>query len=342
MRAIVFHKIGAPLTLETVPDPSPKGSEVVLKVCNCGICGSDLHVASLPPGLPPRTVMGHEFSGEIVAVGPEAKDKWKEGDRVCALPYIGCGKCEACLAGDGVRCGRIKSTGLGQIPGAYSEFVLAGSNELVRLPPNVNFQQGALVEPLSVGLHAVNQAELKRGENVLIIGAGPVGLVTALWARFFGARHVVVSEKAPGRRDLAAKFGATGVVDPSKESAATGFQKIAGAPPDVVFECVGVPGIIQQCVQNVRPRGRIVVVGVCAQPDTILPLLAIVKELRLEFVLGYRRQDFQFCLDMMSAGRIDPMPMVTGVTGLAGFPAEFEALKKPEQQCKILLDPWKN
>ncbi len=340
MRAIVFHKIGAPLTVDNVPDPTPKGSEVVLKVCNCGICGSDLHVSSLPPGLPPRTVMGHEFSGQIVAVGPDAKDRWKEGDRVCALPYIGCGKCEGCLSGDGIRCSRLKNTGLGQIPGAYAEYVLAGSNELFRLPENVSFQQGALVEPLAVGLHAVNKADLKRGENVLIIGAGPVGLVTAMWAKFFGARHVIVSEKAPGRLALAAKFGATAVIDASRTSPASEFHKLAGGPPDVVFECVGVPGIIQQCVQTVRPRGRIVVVGVCAQMDTFMPLFAIIKELRLDFVVGYRAQDFQFCLDMLAAGRIDPAPMITGTTNLDRFPAEFEALKKPDRQCKILLDPW--
>lgn len=340
MRAIVFHRIGAPLAVEMIPDPSPKAGEVVLKVCSCGICGSDLHAASLPPGLPPKTVMGHEFSGEIVAVGADARNKWKEGDRVCALPFVACGKCEACLSGDGIRCVKIRATGLGQIPGAYAEYVLAGSSELLKLPESVSFQQGALVEPVAVGLNAVNRSEIRRGDSVMVVGAGPVGLVTAMWARFFGARHVIVSEKSPGRLEMAAKFGATGVIDASRQSPAAEFAKLAGGPPDVVFECVGVPGLIQQCIQTVKPRGRIVVVGVCSQNDTIFPLLAVIKEVRMDFVVGYRRQDFQFTLDMMAAGRIDPLQMVTGVTGLQGFPDAFEALKVPDRQCKVMLDPW--
>lgn len=342
MRAVVFHRIGMPLTVESVQDPTPRGSEVVLKVCNCGICGSDLHAASLPPGLPPKTIMGHEFSGEIVAVGPAVTDRWKEGDRVCALPFIACGTCEACLSGDGMRCPRIRATGLGPVPGAYAEYVLAGASELLKLPESVSFQQGAMVEPLAVGLNAVNRAGLKCGDNVLVIGGGPIGLVTALWCRFFGARHVIVSEKSQGRREMSEKFGATDTIDPAGSNVAGEFHRLAGAAPDVIFECVGVPGTIQQCVQNIRARGRIVVVGVCSQPDTIFPLMAILKEVRLDFVVGYRKQDFQFALDMMAAGRIDPLPMVTGVTNLEGLSTAFEALKTPNRQCKVLLDPWKN
>ncbi len=339
MRAAVLPGLGQELVIEEVPDPKPGPTELVLRVRSCGICGSDLHASALPPGLPPGTVMGHEFAGEVMEVGSAARAEWKPGDRVCAQPFIGCGACAACLAGDGIRCPAMRNTGLGANPGAYAEYVRVGAHETLRLPEAVGFATGALVEPLAVGLHAVQEARLASGENVLVVGAGPIGLVTALWARFFGARSVVVSEKAPSRRALAEKFGATAVVDPSSENVASAFQKIAGAAPDVIFECVGVPGLLQQCIMLAPTRGRIVVVGVCMLPDTIFPGLAIVKEVSLHFVLGYRKRDFQLTLDLIDAERIRGEAMITDVVDLAGFPGAFEALKQPTTQCKVMLEP---
>jgi (R,R)-butanediol dehydrogenase/meso-butanediol dehydrogenase/diacetyl reductase len=339
MKAAVFHGLGRALTIEERPEPKPGPTELVLRVKSCGICGSDLHAADLPPGLPSGTVMGHEFAGEVVEVGSEAKSLWKPGDRVCALPALGCGKCKACLTGDVILCQTLRGTGLGQVPGAYAEYVLAGAAETLRLPAGVTFQEGALVEPLSVGLHAVNAAKLEAGERVMVIGAGPIGLAVTAWARFFGARTVVVNERAPGRIALAGKFGATSVTDVSKEEPVAAFTREAGGPPDVIFECVGAPGLLQQCIGMVRPRGRVVVVGVCMQPDTIFPVMAVVKEIELRFVVAYRRQDFELTVEMLDRGRIPGREMVTDVVSLSAFPSAFEALKKPTTQCKVILEP---
>lgn len=339
MRAAVFHGPGKPLQIEEVEDPKPLPNELVLRVKSCGICGSDLHVSDAPFGISPGTVMGHEFAGEVVEIGSELAGRWKSGDRVVAMPFIGCGRCAACLAGDGTRCPQIKATGLGGVPGAYAEYVRVGENESLRLPPSVTWQSGALVEPLAVGLHAVNQAKLTPGERVLVIGAGPIGLATALWARFQGARNVILSEKVPGRLALAEQFGATGTIDASKEVVASAFAKQAGGPPGVIFECVGVPGLLQQCVAMAAPRGRIVVVGVCMTPDSIMPGLAIMKELSMHFVVAYRRSDFEFTVDMLDAERIRAEGMVTDVVGLPEFSEAFQALKKPSHQCKVLLQP---
>lgn len=339
VKAAVFHELGKPLTIEDVAEPTPDASDLVVRVESCGICGTDLHQASLPPGLPPGAVMGHEFAGEVVEVGREARGDWKTGDRVSALPYIGCGRCAACLTGDGFRCAEVQVTGLGQLPGAYAEYVRVGSSETLRLPDEVSFEDGATVEPLAVGLHAVNKAGLARGETVLVIGAGPIGLVTALWARFFGARVVAVSELAPARLALAEAFGATHTIDASREDVAEAFRKAAGRAPDVIFECVGVPGLLQQCIRLAPARGRIVVVGVCGQPDTIVPALANVKELRLDFVVAWSRNDFAFTIEMLEQGRIQSAPMVTDRVDFAAFPDAFEALKQPAHQCKVLLSP---
>jgi len=338
MRAAVFRGLGRPLEIEDVPEPEPGPADLILRVNACGVCGSDLHASAVPPGLPPGTVMGHEFAGEVVDRGREARG-FEVDDRVCALPYIACGRCAACLSGDGIRCAEMRGTGLGQIPGAYAEYVRVGSHESLRLPEAVGPDLGAMVEPLAVGLHAVRQSDLHPGANVLVLGAGPIGLAVALWARFFGARRVAVSEKAAPRLALADRFGATHAIDAGREDVAGAFLRAAGTGPDVVFECVGVPGILQQCIGMAPSRSRIVVVGVCMQPDTIVPGLAILKELSLHFVVGYRKLDFELTLDMLEAGRLDPRPMITDRVDLEGLPDAFEALRSPTTQCKVLVEP---
>jgi (R,R)-butanediol dehydrogenase/meso-butanediol dehydrogenase/diacetyl reductase len=282
--------------------------------------------------------MGHEFAGEVVEVGADARGSFRVGERVCALPFIACGTCAHCLSGDGIRCAKIQATGLGPVPGAYAEFVRVSASETLRLPEPVDFAEGATVEPLAVGLHAVNEARLEPGDDVLVVGAGPIGLATALWARFRGARNVIVSERVPSRLELAGAFGATDAIDASQQEVASAFEKAAGKGPDVIFECVGVPGVIQQCIAMAPPRIRIVVAGVCMQPDTLVPGMAVVKGLSLHFVLGYRRQDFELTLDMLGADRIRSAPMITDRVDLDRFVDAFEALKKPTTQCKVLLE----
>lgn len=341
MRAAVFKEIGKPLSIETLPNPECGPSHLILKVKNCGICGSDLHMTeatSIQP-LPSGAVMGHEFAGEVVEVGAAVKGKWKAGDRVAGFPFMCCGEHSPCLnmTGGYAACAKGLPVGLGQSHGAYAEFVKISAMGAHKLPQNVSFREGAMVEPLAVGLHAVDKAHMERGATVLVIGAGPVGLAVMLWAKFLGARHVIVSEKAETRAKMAARFGATDAVDPAK-AIIPQVEAIAGRAPDVIFECVGAPGLINEVMMMAPRNCKIVIAGVCQQMDMIMPLMGIVKELTLQFVLGYRPADFDYVIEMIAKDRVDVDHMITDVVNLDTLPAAFEALRKPVHQCKVMLE----
>ncbi|MBV9332340.1 MAG: alcohol dehydrogenase catalytic domain-containing protein [Alphaproteobacteria bacterium] len=340
MRAAVFSEMSKPLVIQAIADPVCGATDLILKVKNCGICGSDLHMTepSSAMPLPVGSVMGHEFSGEVVEVGRSARGSWHVGDRVAGFPVICCGEHQPCInLSQRGTCTKMLAVGLGASPGAYAEYVRIGAESGYRLPQSVSFREGAMVEPLAVGLHAVDMARMPRGATVLVVGAGPVGLATMLWANFLGARHVIVSERAETRRNMAAKFGATEAVD-SSQPLTPQVEKIAGKAPDVIFECVGVPGLIGQTMME-APRGcRIVVAGVCQQPDMIVPLVGIMKELEVQFVLGYRPADFDYVIAMIATDRVDVGHMLTDIVDLDGLPSAFEALRKPSHQCKVMLE----
>jgi (R,R)-butanediol dehydrogenase/meso-butanediol dehydrogenase/diacetyl reductase len=333
MRAVV---VAGPrrLAVEKVPDPTPEPGQVVLRVSACGICGSDLHVHQAG-FLPAGAIMGHEFSGEVV----EAADGLESGARVCALPALSCGRCVRCRDGLGAYCSAQRALGFGQAPGAYAEYVAVAAHEVVRLPSSVDDERAALVEPLAVGLHAVLVGRVQRGETCLVIGAGPIGLAILLWARQLGAGEVIVSERAPGRRALAERLGATRVVDPEQEDLAAVLARSAPDGADVVFEAVGARGLIQQCLERVRFRGRVVVAGVCITPDAIQPGPAVLKEASVHFVLAYEKRDFERTVALLERKELEPAALITDRIGLAAVPAAFDALERPSEQCKVLVLP---
>jgi (R,R)-butanediol dehydrogenase/meso-butanediol dehydrogenase/diacetyl reductase len=338
MRAAVFEQPGRPLAIADLPDPAPAPDELVLRVRASGVCGTDLHLTADPPGVPPGTVLGHELAGEVVALG-DGVTGWRSGDRACVLPSIGCAACVACLSDDPLGCGRLRTLGQGDLPGAFAEYLRVGAADAFRLPNALDWDAGALVEPLAVGLHAVRVATLLPGERVLVLGGGPIGLAVAAWARRLGAADVVVADPLPARVALAAAFGATATVDTGDAMAMGGVADACGGPPDVVVECVGRPGMLQECVQHVRRRGRVVVAGACMTPDTVIPAMAFLKEVGLRLVVAYARADFALALRLLADGRLPGPAMATGHVDLDGFPRAFEALRAPGVQCKVILRP---
>jgi 2-desacetyl-2-hydroxyethyl bacteriochlorophyllide A dehydrogenase len=333
----VLYKGRNQLEVGELPKPSPGAGEVVLKVHNCGICGSDLHAVQFGLGLKPDCVLGHEFCGEIAEIGPQVSG-YQTGERVCVVPFHSCGVCDHCRRGQGYHCEKMKSVGLGPLPGAYAEYVACSQASLLKLPDRLDSRQGALVEPLSVGLHGVNRSRVASGTPCVVMGAGPVGLATLLWCKAKGADPVVVSEIAPGRAALAQRLGASAVVNPREYNPAARVKELCGKLPEVVFECIGVKSTLNQAVGMVDKCGQVVVIGVCMEPDQIMPLNFIFKEVSVNFALAYARSDFDETIAALSSGRINADPLVTDIIALDQVPATFELLRTPTTQAKVLIE----
>jgi threonine dehydrogenase-like Zn-dependent dehydrogenase len=274
-------------------------------------------------------VMGHEFCAEILDFGPGCERKLKRGDRVCSMPMV------PTAAG-------VASVGYSnEFPGGYGERMLLAEPLLLRVPDSLPTQAAALTEPLAVAEHAVAKAGLGRGEAPLVIGCGPVGLAVIAALRRRRIEPIVASDFSPVRRAQATKVGAHAVVDPRSESPMERFTKEAGAARSVLFECVGVPGMLAALMKQAPVGGRIVVVGVCLEEDRIQPLVPIAKELSLQFVLAYTPEEFTATLHALADGEVDPSAFITGNVGVDGVAGAFETLGKPDRHVKILVEPWR-
>lgn len=333
MRAAVFKKLNSPLVVETIADPVPGDNEVVVEVCRCGICGSDLHITEDPIfGVPPGVVLGHEYSGRVMELGRKV-DSVKVGDHVAVFPVHGCGQCATCKAGVPAWCTKMRVDG-----GGYGQYSLAEQHQLIKLPRTLALEDGALVEPLAVSLHGVALAKQQPGARVLIIGAGPIGLAAAYWSKRTGAGRIAVTASSNRRAELALTMGATHFIDPANASPEA-VNAALGGPPDVVYEAVGKVGLVQKCVEYVKPRGTVVVLGLCTKPDTLNSFQFVSKEVTLQASAFYEVREFEVAADVLNSDPDTPRAMVTDLVGLTNMPAMFEALRQRSTQCKVLVDP---
>ena len=337
MRAVVMRE--RKLMVADVPVPRPAAGDVIVRTLACGICGSDLHalkhadrfVETARRAGNPRVmdlgrdvVMGHEFCAEIVEHGPGTTGALPAGTRVCSRPTL-------------LRESGPQSVGYSNDnPGGYGQYMRLSEALLLPVPNGLSTEHAALTEPMAVGVHAVAKARLIADDVPLVVGCGPVGLAVIAALRLGGVEPIVAADFSPRRRELATTLGAHVVVDPASSSV---WEHRPASRTPVVFECVGVPGVLDQ-LMAAAPRGtRIVVVGVCMEPDTIHPLIGIVKELNLQFVLGYTPDEFAVTLRHIAEGEIPVAPLITGHVGLDGVAGAFEALGSPERHAKILVHP---
>jgi (R,R)-butanediol dehydrogenase / meso-butanediol dehydrogenase / diacetyl reductase len=315
-----------------VDEPGP--GEALLDVAYCGICGSDLHFRELPELFPAGTVPGHEFSARVAAVG-DGVSGWTVGDRVCVLPFAQCGECEVCLAGEEQVCPQAVARGVGLgtgRPGGYAERVVVDERMLFALPESVDDRAGALVEPLAVAIRAVDLAEPGEQDLALVVGAGPIGLLTALVLRNRGVRRTVVCSRnaARARRAAALGFEVRSPDELSREPLA----------PACVVDCAGSPSSAQLGVELLAPRGRLLLVGLSLAPLQLSAPPIVIKEVEIRGVLTYNRRQFQSAIELLALGVIPVEALITNVVPLSEAEAAFQALSAPgSDQLKILLAP---
>lgn len=333
MRAAVFKGAGQPWEIETLPDPEPGAGEVVIKVCRCGICGTDLHMTSGSSwDFPAGTVLGHEYAGEVVAVGAGV-DTIKAGERITALPATGCGHCDACQSGNLLLCRSMQ----GYI-GGFAEYLRAPAASAVKLPQSLSFADGALIEPLAVGLHGVALATIKPGARALVLGAGSVGLGAIFWARRMGAGRIVAASRSARRAEMTGTLGADAFVAFGDNEVGE-VQEALGGAPDVVLECVGAVGMLGKAVEHVRPDGTIISMGFCTSPDPVIPGIATFKQVRMTFSMGYTLKEFEEVARTLDRGHVEPRAMVSETIALDGLPAMIEHLRAGGDQTKVQITP---
>lgn len=334
MKAAIFKGPGTPLVIETIDDPTPGPGEAVIRVQRCGVCGTDLHMTSGHGNdAPVGSVIGHEYCGEVVAVGAGV-ERLKPGQFVTAMPVGGCGRCSACLGGYPMACAQM--TGM---VGGFGEYMRIAADSSVILPETLGPADGALVEPLAVGLRGVRLAGLQPGARVAVLGAGSIGLAVIYWARLLGAGRIVALSRSARRAELATEMGATRF-ETLDEGEGERLAAALGGPADVVFECTGAVGMTQKAIDLVGPAGQVISLGFCTAPDPILPALATWKQVTLKFSFAYDLREFQHSADMLDAGHVAPRAMVSRTVALADFPAMLEGLRAGANETKVHVDPW--
>jgi threonine dehydrogenase-like Zn-dependent dehydrogenase len=342
------------LRIDEVPDPVAGSGQVLTRVLACGICGSDLHMvqhgaemramaaqfeadAGVPPGFvdPSRpsmfephldTVMGHEFCCEVVELGPGVSTL-SVGDVVVSMPVA--------FDARGVHPLGYSN----RYPGGYAELMVINEMLALPVPAGLSARIAAMTEPLAVGVHAVAKSGILPGEAAVVLGLGPVGLACVAELKRLGIGPVVGADFSPKRRELAEHLGCDVVVDPALEPAIVAWRALDTSAPLVVFEAVGVPGMIDAAMRMAPRDARIVVVGACMQQDRIHPMVGIGRELSIQFVLGYTPEEFASALRSIAEGAVDLEPMLTGSVGIDGVIDAFGDLGNPDHHAKILVEP---
>jgi len=340
MLAAFCDRPGA-FALREVPRPEMQSGQVIVRVRSCGICGSDLHVFS--GDLPPAPVCpGHEISGEVVDVAPDVRGVCA-GERVAVEPLVTCRRCAYCQTGDYQLCARFKLLGM-MVDGGFAEYVRIPAYAAFRLPAAVDFEVGALAEPLAVGVHALRLARMRLGDRVLVLGAGTIGLLCVAAAQAAGASDIWITARHPHQQDAARLLGATHIFGGWDGDAGLSAAS-SECPPDIVIETVGgQASTIDQALSLVRPAGTVAVLGVFTGMATVNPMLLMAREIRLIGSNTYGRSgpraDFDVALDMLAGDPERFRRLITHRVPLTGITAGFEtAADKRSHSIKVAVRP---
>lgn len=330
MKAAVFKRADL-LEIEDLPLPKAGPGELVVKVHYCGICGSDLHryhYGLMAPGV----VMGHEYAGVVTEVGAGVEG-WQVGDRAIR----------------GVRAGLLGSRYSARekgftldvsLSGGYAEYCAAPAATLLRIPEGLSDEVASLSEPLAVGVHAARLSSIKMGDAVVVLGAGPIGLLALQAVKQAGPRLLVVSEPVAARRELALRLGADVAIDPLRVDPVAECVRLTDGPgPDVVFECAGAKPTLQQSLEMVRKRGQVVLVALCMEPCRVSPLDWVGREVQLQCSYGSEPLDWQIVLSLLASGKVQGQPLISNVVPLAEIQSAFQSLLNPTDELQVLVRP---
>jgi (R,R)-butanediol dehydrogenase/meso-butanediol dehydrogenase/diacetyl reductase len=322
---------------------APGAGEVQIDVSFCGVCGSDLH--QVQHGLvEPNTVMGHEFSAVVRSCGPDA-DRYAAGTRVCVRPFLACGNCAQCTSDRRIYCSDSLAIGTAQglaaswIDGGMSPRINVPVDTLLGVPEEIGLDEIALVEPMAVALHAVRTSGLEKGASVVIMGAGPIGVALVACARHEGAGTIIVTERSAARAEQAAAFGADHALVAGSDDVDARVQALTNGGADVVFDAVGVPGMIEEGVRHMRHGGRIQIVGVCMEVDPVFPAGWLGKEPRIQICFIYTEAEFAETVDLVGRRKIKVDAMISRVEPMAHIQDVFESLRGAPTDVKVLLQP---
>lgn len=328
------------LVTSTIEKPKSKDGRVVIKVEACGICGSDIHYWE--SGEPKGLVMGHEFSGTVLNPG-DRKDL-KVGDRVTGLPTSPCGKCTACKSGNGHFCSETWTYAVGlslDNPGGYAEITTCRSDLVRKLPEKVSFDEGAMVEPTAVALHASNLADIKVGSKVLVIGGGIIGLMACEFAKLEGASYVAMVETNEKRGKKAVTVGkADEWFDALKEDTIETLVARSNGGFDVVFDCCGNSAAVSEAIMATRAGGKIVLVGVATGPVTIPTVITVMREITMVGAIAYTEQEFDTCIELIASKRLNVKKYIDEIIPLEDADDAFVRLTSGrEDSVKIIFHP---
>lgn len=326
------------IVIEEAPKPEPGPREVLIKVAVAGICGSDLHAfEGKHPFVKPPIVLGHEFSGMIVELGDEVEGEYYQvGQRVTVEPSITCGQCYNCRNGRYNICDKLQVIG-SQISGGYATYVKVPAANVLPLGDDLTFEDGAMIEPLAVAVHAGHLGKVMPGDHIAIIGAGTIGLLLAQVAKAKGAK-VAISDIVDSRLELAAQLGVDACINPTQANIEEELKKFAPNGADIIFECVGSSFTLRQSIEIARKGSRVVIVGV-AEGDVSLPVHYIQdRELEILGDLMYTRKDFDEALKLVRTGQVNLNPLITKSFPLVEANEAFEyVLANPKNTLKVFL-----
>ncbi len=339
MLAVVKEKPGFGFTLKEVDIPEPKSDEVLVKVKSVGICGTDIPIFKGIRKVDYPLIPGHEFSGIIEKIGEDVRN-FNVGDRVVPGLVVHCGCCRYCKMGLESLCDQLYEIGI-HVDGAFAEYVVAPEKTLHRLPDNMTFDQGALIDPIASAYRPVRKAAIRSSDVVVIYGPGPIGLYALLIARAEGARKLVVvgTNGDEDRLALAKTMGADLTINAMAQDPVSGIHEFTnGAMADVVIEATGVAAVVETCLKSLRKGGRLSLAGIFHKETTVALGDLVRRELNIRGSICYTWLDFQACINLVADGRMNVDPTVTHKFPLHDIDKAL-ALAFERKSIKIILHP---